>query len=74
MTRMRKAIATAAVAAALGGCNVSEKEIMRMATADTAAFCDISRPIYWSRKDTLETVKQVKAHNAVGKICGWSGK
>ncbi len=74
MTRMRKAIAAAAVAIALGGCNVSEKEIIRMATADTAAFCDIAHPLYWSRKDTLETIKQIKLHNSVGRICGWSGK
>jgi hypothetical protein len=74
MKLIRNSLVIAGLAAALGGCNLSEKEIMRMATADTAAFCDIARPIYWSRKDTLETVKQVKAHNAVGKICGWSGK
>lgn len=74
MKRTHKALAVAGIAAALGGCNLSEKEIMRMATADTAAFCDISRPIYWAKKDTLETIKQIKAHNAVGKICGWAGK
>lgn len=74
MKPMRNFLAVAGLAAALGGCNISEKELTRMATADTAAFCDIARPIYWSRKDTLETVKQVKAHNAVGKICGWAGK
>lgn len=69
-----KRVAILAGALAIAGCNVSERELRRMATADTAAFCDIARPIYWSRKDTLETVKQVKAHNAVGKICGWAGK
>jgi len=74
MTLMRKMLTVAGLAVALGGCNVSEKELMRMATADTAAFCDIARPLYWSRKDTLETIKQIKTHNAVGKICGWSGK
>lgn len=74
MTRMFKALAVAGVAAVLGGCNLSGKEIMRMATADTAAFCDLARPLYWSRKDTLETIRQVKLHNATGKICGWSGK
>ena len=61
-------------ALALAGCNVTEKELLRHATADTAAFCDMARPIYWSRKDTLATIQQVKLHNAVGKICGWSGK
>jgi hypothetical protein len=38
--------------------------------ADT--FCLVAKPIYWSAGDTDETIKQVKAHNAAGKIlCGW---
>jgi hypothetical protein len=28
-------------------------------------FCQGARPIYWSVKDTPETIKQVKEHNAV---------
>lgn len=59
---------------ALAGCNMTASELRRKATADTAAFCDTARPIYWSRKDTLSTIQQVKTHNAVGKICGWQGK
>ena len=58
----------------LAACNMTESELRRKATADTAAFCDLARPIYWSRKDTLSTIQQVKTHNAVGKICGWKGK
>jgi hypothetical protein len=27
----------------------------------------IAKPIYWSAKDTDETIRQVKAHNAVYK-------
>lgn len=69
-----KRIAILAGALALAGCNVSESELRRKATADTGAFCDLARPIYYSRKDTLATIQQVKLHNAVGKICGWSGK
>jgi hypothetical protein len=42
-----------------------------MKTIDTAAFCDLAAPIYWSKKDTLKTIEQVKLHNAVGKRCGW---
>jgi len=35
-------------------------------------FCGGARPIYWSSKDTTETIGQVKEHNAVGKVaCGW---
>ena len=36
------------------------------------AFCSLAEPIYWSGKDTDATIKQAKAHNAVGKaVCGW---
>jgi len=24
-------------------------------TTDTAAFCDVARPIWWSKKDTVKT-------------------
>lgn len=40
-------------------------------TIDTAAFCDVARPIWWSKKDTVKTIEQVKAHNKVGQMCGW---
>jgi len=43
-------------------------------TVNTAAFCDVARPIWWSVKDTKKTIVQVKEHNAVGKMCGWTGK
>lgn len=40
---------------------------------NTASFCQVAEPIYWSSKDTDETIKQVKEHNAVGvQICNWS--
>lgn len=75
---MKPTIIIGVLALALGGCNsfgnVSKTDLLRQATADTAAFCDMARPIYWSRKDTLATIQQVKLHNAVGKICGWRGK
>lgn len=33
--------------------------------------CSRWRPIYWSRSDTEETIRQVKEHNAVfKKLCG----
>ena len=44
------------------------------ALTDRAAFCDVARPIYWSRRDTPKTVEQIKEHNAVGKLCGWGKK
>lgn len=38
------------------------------------AFCTAFRPIFWSASDTDETIRQAKAHNAVGiKECGWKG-
>ena len=37
-----------------------------------APFCSVAEPIYWSGLDTKPTIKQVKAHNAVGKaLCMW---
>ena len=39
---------------------------------DQAPFCSVAEPIYWSGKDSAQTIKQVKAHNAVGKtLCFW---
>lgn len=36
--------------------------------------CQSFRPIYWSKKDTAETVKQVQEHDAAGRaLCGWGG-
>lgn len=38
----------------------------------TTVFCEGARPIRWSAADTDETIRQAKAHNAVGKsLCGW---
>lgn len=35
-------------------------------------FCLIAQPIMWSPKDTDDTIRQIKSHNAVGKeLCGW---
>lgn len=36
------------------------------------SFCQAAKPIYWSGKDTAETIKQVKELNAVYQSgCGW---
>lgn len=41
------------------------------AVAD-GSFCQIAKPIYWDARDTDETIKQAKEHNAIGKnFCGW---
>lgn len=31
------------------------------------SFCALAKPIYWSAKDTDETIAQAKEHNAVWK-------
>lgn len=37
-----------------------------------STFCAVAKPIYWSSKDTDDTIAQAKEHNAVGKaLCGW---
>lgn len=37
-------------------------------------FCRIAKPISWADEDTDQTIKEVKAHNAVGvKLCKWEG-
>jgi len=33
--------------------------------AGAATFCQIAQPITWSSSDTDETIRAVKAHNAV---------
>ena len=34
--------------------------------------CETYKPIYWSSKDTDDTIRAAKAHNAVGiEQCGW---
>lgn len=40
---------------------------------EPSSFCLLAKPIRFSaRNDTLETIAQVKEHNAVGKkLCGW---
>ncbi len=67
-----KRLAPILIAILIAGCQTTDiAGLKRMATANTLAFCDAAHPLYWSRKDTLETIKQIKMHNAVGKICGW---
>lgn len=38
-------------------------------------FCAISQPITWSGRDTDQTIREVKSHNATGiALCGWKGE
>ncbi|MEW6257981.1 MAG: hypothetical protein AB1592_18670 [Pseudomonadota bacterium] len=53
-------------AVTLGGCTTTT------ASGGRDVFCGAAAPIRWSLADTHETVRQVKAHNAVGRaLCGW---
>lgn len=38
-----------------------------------ATFCEVSEPIYWSKKDTTETVVQIKKHNQTGVLLNCPG-
>lgn len=36
-------------------------------------FCTVARPITWASADTDQTIREIKAHNAVGaRLCGWA--
>lgn len=55
-------------ASTLGGCATTDS----FATNNKTVACGSFKPIWWSRKDTKDTQRQVVAHNAAGKvICGW---
>lgn len=67
MTAFR-GISALALGLLLGGCQTDGAALPSVA-------CKIFKPIEWSTKDTRPTIRQVVAHNAVGKAtCGWTGK
>lgn len=37
------------------------------ASVAPTSFCQVAKPIYWSAKDTDETIGQAKSHNAAWK-------
>lgn len=38
-------------------------------------FCAIAQPITWSARDTDQTIREVKSHNATGvALCRWKGE
>ncbi|MCS0501104.1 hypothetical protein [Ancylobacter mangrovi] len=44
-------------------------------SAATRGACGAFRAISWASADTDATIRQVKAHNAVGReLCGWRGE
>ena len=43
-------------------------------SAASRGACGAFRPISWADADSDPTIRQVKAHNAVGRaLCGWRG-
>lgn len=53
----------------LAGCQSPTPTASAVPTND---FCLIASPILWSAKDTPETIKQIKKHNAQGiAVCHW---
>lgn len=42
----------------------------RTASVETKLFCDVAWPITWHADDTDQTIREVKAHNRVGKDMG----
>lgn len=52
----------------LAGCQTTAQTVLGVTD-----FCDAAEPILYSSRDTEETKRQVREHNAVGvKICdGW---
>lgn len=58
-----------ACSAATAGKEIDAAAIHR---ASTAAACGAFKPIRYSKNDTEETRRQVRAHDAAGAaICGW---
>lgn len=58
---------------ALTGCATTTASVGP--TTSSLAFCDGARPFFWSGRDTIASIKQAKAHNAVGvAACGWGNK
>ncbi len=66
MRRAMRVLMLSGAAAMLGGCATTT------GGGETRVFCASAAPITWSRADTDATIRQAKAHNAVGvALCGW---
>ena len=58
----------------LAGCQtiLGRSNATRVGLLGRAPFCSVAEPITYSRRDTVETVKQIRELNAVGiELCGW---
>ena len=64
--RMKLVLGLIAITPILSGC------VTTTVSAGTDVFCASAQPISWSINDTDQTIREVKAHNAVGiALCGW---
>ncbi len=64
--RMRRAALLSMTLTTLAGCATATDG------GGTEVFCRAARPLRWSVADTDETIRQAKAHNAVGRtLCHW---
>lgn len=59
----------------LNGCaSLTGSDVTKPPVAGASTFCSIAKPITWSSRDTDETIRGVKEHNAVGtRLCHWEG-
>lgn len=59
----------------LSGCaRLTGSGVIEPPVAGAHTFCSIAKPITWSSRDTDETIRGVKEHNAVGtRLCHWEG-
>ena len=65
--RSRRALMLIVAMQTLSGCATTTGS-----NGATSVFCASAKPIQWDDADTDETIRQAKAHNAVGKkLCGW---
>lgn len=64
--RMQRAALLSGALMILGGCATTTDG------GGTEVFCRAAVPLRWSAADTDETIRQAKAHNAVGRaLCHW---
>ncbi len=55
----------------LSGCGTTTGSAVIEPVAGADTFCRVAKPITWSSRDTDETIREVKAHNAVfARLCG----
>ena len=71
----RIAAAGAAVMLTLSGCGMTTASGVIEPVAGAETFCRVAKPITWSIHDTDDTIREVKAHNAVFvRLCGGANR